>query len=159
MSEAQTIAETRPPSDAAAVDLLLWRRAVAFLIDVAALVVLVFGAHALLFLLGVATFGLAFAFSTAIGPLVLAAYYALTLGREGRTPGMRLTSIRVTRMDGAPLGLLLALAHAVLFYATLVFLTPLVLLVGLFNARKRLLHDYVLTTVAFVDRTDVNRRA
>jgi len=35
----------------------------------------------------------------------------------------------------------------VLFWVSISFLTPLVLLVGLFNSRRRLLHDFVLGTV------------
>ena len=34
-----------------------------------------------------------------------------------------------------------------LFWVTISFLTPLVLLVGLFNGRRRLLHDIMLGTV------------
>ena len=37
--------------------------------------------------------------------------------------------------------------HAVLFWVSISFLTPLVVLVGLFNGRRRLLHDIVLGTV------------
>ncbi|OIQ74327.1 hypothetical protein GALL_440200 [mine drainage metagenome] len=37
--------------------------------------------------------------------------------------------------------------HAVLFWISISFLSPLVLLVGLFNSRRRLLHDFVLGTV------------
>jgi uncharacterized RDD family membrane protein YckC len=35
----------------------------------------------------------------------------------------------------------------VLFWVSISFLTPLVLLVGLFNGRRRLLHDIILGTV------------
>jgi len=35
----------------------------------------------------------------------------------------------------------------VLFWVSVSFLSPLVLLVGLFNGRRRLLHDVVLGTV------------
>ena len=34
-----------------------------------------------------------------------------------------------------------------LFWVSISFLTPLVLLVGLFNGRRRLLHDIILGTV------------
>jgi len=37
--------------------------------------------------------------------------------------------------------------HAVLFWVSISFLTPLILLIGLFNGRRRLLHDIVLGTV------------
>jgi uncharacterized RDD family membrane protein YckC len=35
----------------------------------------------------------------------------------------------------------------VLFWVSISFLSPLVLLVGLFNSRRRLLHDFILGTV------------
>jgi uncharacterized RDD family membrane protein YckC len=41
----------------------------------------------------------------------------------------------------------LGAAHAVLFWVSVSFFTPLVLLVGLFNGRRRLLHDMILGTV------------
>jgi uncharacterized RDD family membrane protein YckC len=41
----------------------------------------------------------------------------------------------------------LGAAHAVLFWVSVSVLSPLVLLVGLFNGRRRLLHDIVLGTV------------
>ena len=37
--------------------------------------------------------------------------------------------------------------HAVLFWISVSMLSPLVLLIGLFNARRRLLHDIILGTV------------
>jgi uncharacterized RDD family membrane protein YckC len=37
--------------------------------------------------------------------------------------------------------------HAVLFWISVSVLSPFVLLIGPFNARRRLLHDFVLGTV------------
>jgi len=37
--------------------------------------------------------------------------------------------------------------HAVLFWISVSMLTPLVLLLGLFNGRRRLLHDLILGTI------------
>ncbi|RTL98894.1 MAG: RDD family protein, partial [Bradyrhizobiaceae bacterium] len=37
--------------------------------------------------------------------------------------------------------------HAVCFWISVSVLSPFVLLVGLFNGRRRLLHDFVLGTV------------
>jgi uncharacterized RDD family membrane protein YckC len=48
---------------------------------------------------------------------------------------------------GAPGYFVLGAAHAVLFWLSVSVLTPLVLLIGLFNGRRRLLHDIVLGTV------------
>ena len=48
---------------------------------------------------------------------------------------------------GAPGYFVLGAMHAVLFWVSISFLSPLVLLVGLFNGRRRLLHDFMLGTV------------
>jgi len=37
--------------------------------------------------------------------------------------------------------------HAVLFWISISLFSPFVLLIGLFNARRRQLHDFVLGTV------------
>jgi uncharacterized RDD family membrane protein YckC len=42
---------------------------------------------------------------------------------------------------------LLAIMHSLLFWFSVSFLTPLILIVGLFTPRKQLLHDIVLGTV------------
>ena len=42
---------------------------------------------------------------------------------------------------------MLGATHAVLFWVSISFLTPLVLLIGLFNGRRRLLHDIILGTI------------
>jgi uncharacterized RDD family membrane protein YckC len=54
---------------------------------------------------------------------------------------------------GAPSYFVLGAVHAVVFWLTTSFLTPLVLLVGLFNDRKRLLHDMVVGTVVINNPT------
>jgi uncharacterized RDD family membrane protein YckC len=41
----------------------------------------------------------------------------------------------------------LGAVHAIVFWVTTSVLTPLVLLVGLLNERRRLLHDFLLGTV------------
>jgi uncharacterized RDD family membrane protein YckC len=42
---------------------------------------------------------------------------------------------------------LLAALHVVFFWVLVTALTPLILLVGLFNHRKRLLHDFLTGTL------------
>jgi len=58
-------------------------------------------------------------------------------GHAGDGPG-------VAHLYGAPSYFVLGATHAVLFWVSVSFLTPLVLLIGLFNGRRRLLHDIVL---------------
>ena len=48
---------------------------------------------------------------------------------------------------GAPSYFLLGAMHAVLFWISISMLSPFILLIGLFNTRRRLLHDIVLGTV------------
>jgi uncharacterized RDD family membrane protein YckC len=48
---------------------------------------------------------------------------------------------------GAPAYALLGAVHAIVFWITVSALTPLVLLVAFFNARRRLLHDVVVGTI------------
>jgi uncharacterized RDD family membrane protein YckC len=54
----------------------------------------------------------------------------------------------VFRIDhGVPANFVYGAAHVILFYLSVSFLTPLILLVSLFSPRKRLLHDIVLGVV------------
>ena len=48
---------------------------------------------------------------------------------------------------GAPAYFVLGAVHAIVFWVTVSFLTPFVLLVGFFNDRRRLLHDMLVGTV------------
>jgi uncharacterized RDD family membrane protein YckC len=59
---------------------------------------------------------------------------------------MRVMDLELRTWYGAPGYFVLGATHAVLFWVTVSFLSPFVVLVGLFNGR-RLLHDLVLGTV------------
>jgi uncharacterized RDD family membrane protein YckC len=48
---------------------------------------------------------------------------------------------------GEPSYFVLGAMHAILFWVSLSIFTPLILLTGLFNGRRRLLHDMLLGTV------------
>jgi len=60
---------------------------------------------------------------------------------------VRVMDIELRTWYGAPGYFVLGAMHAVLFWVSVSFLTPFVVLVGLFNGRRRLLHDIVLGTV------------
>jgi uncharacterized RDD family membrane protein YckC len=60
---------------------------------------------------------------------------------------MRVMDLEMRTWYGAPAYFLLGAAHALLFWFSVSFLTPFVLLIGLFNSRSRLLHDIILGTV------------
>jgi uncharacterized RDD family membrane protein YckC len=60
---------------------------------------------------------------------------------------MRVMDLELRTWYGAPGYFLLGSMHAVLFYISISVLSPFVLLIGFFNGRRRLLHDFVLGTV------------
>jgi uncharacterized RDD family membrane protein YckC len=75
-------------------------------------------------------------------------YYGASIGGPySATLGMRVMDLELRTWYGAPGYFVLGAMHAVLFWVSISFLSPLVLLVGPFNARRRLLHDIVLGTV------------
>jgi uncharacterized RDD family membrane protein YckC len=60
---------------------------------------------------------------------------------------MRVMDIEMRTWYGAPCYFVLGAVHAIGFWISISMLTPLVILISLFNTRKRLLHDMLLGTV------------
>jgi uncharacterized RDD family membrane protein YckC len=75
-------------------------------------------------------------------------YYGACIGGpHSATIGMRVMDLELRTWYGASGYFVLGAMHAVLFWMSISFLTPFVVLVGLFNGRRCLLHDFVLGTV------------
>ncbi len=136
-------------------DGVLSRRIIAFLIDVALIAAPVLLAAVFIFILGLVTLGLGWALywlftpGTVIWALL---YYGATFGgRSSATVGMRMVGLEMRTWYGAPCYSVLGAVHAVAFWV-LTCTFPPVLLVALFNQRRRLLHDLLLGTIV------VNRR-
>jgi len=127
------------------------RRVVAFLIDFLILSVPVVFVSMFIFVIGIVTFGLGFLFYGLLWPAMVIwaiAYYGLTLGSPASaTIGMRIMDIEMRTWYGAPGYFVLGAVHAVVFWVTVSMITPLVLLVCLFNERRRCLHDILVGTV------------
>ena len=127
------------------------RRIVAFLIDFMILSLPVVFVSMFIFVVGIVTFGLGFFFYALLWPgMVIWAicYYGLTLGGpSSATIGMRMMDIEMRTWYGAPCYFLLGSVHAVVFWITVSMITPFVLLVCLFNERRRCLHDMLVGTV------------
>jgi uncharacterized RDD family membrane protein YckC len=127
------------------------RRVIAFLIDFLILSIPVVFVSMFIFVVGIVTFGLGFLFYGLLWPAMVIwalAYYGLTFGSPASaTIGMRVMDIEMRTWYGAPAYFLLGAVHAVVFWITVSMLTPLVLLVCLFNQRRRLLHDILVGTV------------
>ena len=130
---------------------VLARRFFAFLIDLLVLSVPVILACLFIAVFGVITLGLGWVLFWLVSPASViwaVIYYGATLGGpHSATIGMRVMDLELRTWYGAPGYFVLGATHAVLFWVSVSFLTPLVLLVGLFNGRRRLLHDIVLGTV------------
>src|SRR5690606_15497135 len=78
-------------------------------------------------------------------PLIGILYSGLTVGSARQaTLGQRAMDLRMERSEGEPIDFLFGASHALLFYLSVVFLTPVVLIVCVLDSRKRLLHDIVL---------------
>jgi uncharacterized RDD family membrane protein YckC len=127
------------------------RRVFAFLIDLVVLSIPVVLGYLFIAVFGLITLGLGWALfwlawpATVIWALV---YYGASLGGPySATMGMRVMDLELRTWYGAPGYFVLGAMHAVLFWISVSFLSPLVVLVGLFNGRRRLLHDIVLGTV------------
>jgi uncharacterized RDD family membrane protein YckC len=132
-------------------DGVLARRVVSFLIDVVIIIVPVLIVSLFIFVSGFVTFGIAWALFWLLWPAATVwaiLYYGLTFGSPASaTIGMRVMDLEMRTWYGAPAYFVLGSVHAVVFWISISFLTPLILLVGFFNARRRLLHDIVLGTV------------
>ena len=138
--------------DASTYDGVLTRRVLAFCVDYLLIALLVVPFAIFVFLLGILTLGLGWLLFGILVPAVAAIYIWNTLGgRKQATPGMRMMGIRLERMDGRRVDGILAVVHGVVFWASVVVLTPLILLATLFLERRRTVHDLLLGTVVVRD--------
>lgn len=130
---------------------VLARRAVAFVIDVVIIVVPIILFAMFIAVFGLLTFGLGWLLYWLLSPIAVVwalLYYGLTLGSpESATIGMRIVGIQMRTWYGAPAYFVLGAVHAILFWISVSTLTPFILLVGLLNERRRLLHDFLLGVV------------
>jgi uncharacterized RDD family membrane protein YckC len=120
------------------------RRVFAYLIDVLIIGLLLVALWTIGLIFTVMTFGLLFPVLATLSAILPLIYHTITIGGAGRgTWGMRAMDLRAYSVDGARPNYVQALVFAFGFYLTVSFTTFLVLLVALFNARGRLVHDYV----------------
>jgi uncharacterized RDD family membrane protein YckC len=130
---------------------VLTRRVIAFIIDLIVLAIPVALAILFIAVFGLITLGLGWALFWLVSPASIIwalFYYGYTLGGpHSATIGMRVMDLELRTWYGAPGYFVLGAAHALVFYISISVLSPLILLVGLFNARRRLAHDILLGTV------------
>ena len=144
---------------------VLSRRVIAFLIDVVIIALPMMFIALFILVFGLVTFGLGWALYFLFYPICVIwalIYYGLTLGgSHSATIGMRVMDIEMRTWYGAPAYFILGAVHAVIFWISVSVLTPLILLVGFFNDRRRLLHDILLGAVIINNRyrAEAKRRA
>jgi uncharacterized RDD family membrane protein YckC len=130
---------------------VLARRVMAFVIDVIIIVMPIVFASICVFIFGLITLGLGWTLFWMFSPAsVIWAlfYYGLTLGGPASaTIGMRAMELEMRTWYGSPAYFVLGAVHAIVFWVTVSFLSPFILLVGLFNSRRRLLHDMLVGVV------------
>jgi uncharacterized RDD family membrane protein YckC len=130
---------------------ILMRRVMAFVIDLIVIAIPMVLASLVILVFGIVTLGLGWALYALLSPAsVIWAlfYYGLTLGSPASaTLGMRAMGIEMRTWYGSPLYFLLGAVHAVVFWISVSVLTPFILIVGLFNGRRRLLHDMLVGTI------------
>jgi uncharacterized RDD family membrane protein YckC len=132
-------------------DGVLARRFVAFLIDLVILTVPILLAALFIFLFGLLTLGIGWVLYWLLSPAAVIwalLYYGLTFGSPASaTIGMRMMDLEMRTWYGAPAYFVLGVVHAIVYWLSVSLLTPLILLVGFFNERKRLLHDILVGTI------------
>jgi uncharacterized RDD family membrane protein YckC len=130
---------------------VVMRRVCAFVIDVFIIAIPVAIVALFILLFGLVTFGLGWLLLWVLHPATIVwalVYYGFTLGSPASaTIGMRLMDIQLRTWYGAPCYFVLGAVHAIAYWVSVSFLTPLILVVGFFNGRRRLLHDFLLGTV------------
>lgn len=130
-----------------AFDGIITARALAYIADIAVLLVIFLAATVIFGILGVLTFGLLWP-GAALSPLITLAYFTLTLGGpHSATPGMRWQGIELRTWDGRRPGYIQAAVQTILFYITVGVSWAIVLIVPFFNERRRGLHDFLCGTV------------
>lgn len=134
------------------------RRVYGYLLDIVVVALLWGMAYIASIILGALTLGLLWPLLMVLLAVVPVAYHTLTIsGPRSATLGMRIAGIRVMSVasgaegnDGRP-SLLQALIQTVCFYGSIAVTGSLILLLALFNPRRRTLHDFLAGTVVVND--------
>ncbi len=129
-------------------DGVIWRRVLAYVVDLGMLLlcaaIIWFG----LGLIAVLSLGLLAPLLPVALALLPVGYHGLLVGgRRSATIGMRIMGLEVRSWTGQRPTVPQALLMAILFYATLMVTGSLILLVALFSSRGRTVHDMLSGTV------------
>jgi uncharacterized RDD family membrane protein YckC len=128
-------------------DGLLWRRPLAYAVDLAVIGVMMLLLKLVLGFLTIVTFGLLSPLWLFL-PFVPLAYHTLLIGGPASaTLGMQLFGVEVRTWTGSRPGYLQAAVQTAIFYVSVGATASLILLFALLNERRRTLHDFLAGTV------------
>lgn len=128
-------------------DGIVWRRSLAYAVDIVAIFVLLLALKLVLGIATVISFGLLSPLWLLV-PLVPIAYHTLLIGGSASaTLGMQLFGVEVRSWTGGRPSYLQALVQTAVFYVTIGATASLVLLLVFFSERRRTLHDFLAGTV------------
>ncbi|MBM3516790.1 MAG: RDD family protein [Alphaproteobacteria bacterium] len=123
---------------------VVWRRAVAYMVDVIVIGGAVVTLWTLATVIGTLSFGLLSPLVTPAVALAPLAYHTVFAGSDwAATPGMRLFNLQARTVTGERLSYAHAALWTIAFYVTVGLTSWLVLIVALFNMRRRTLHDFL----------------
>jgi uncharacterized RDD family membrane protein YckC len=126
---------------------VLIRRVFAYWVDLLCIGLLIALAWVVCWMLTIASLGLLSPLLLILG-LIPVLYHTLTIGGpRSATPGMRLAGVEVRSWTGERPSYLQALVQTILFYVTVYPTWSLVLLIALFDGRRRTLHDMIAGTL------------
>lgn len=123
---------------------LIWRRVIGFAVDA----MLVWSLNLAIWVAGILTLGLLWPVLAVVIAILPFAYHTYFLGRYGATPGMSLFDVELRAWNGNRLDYPQAFLQTALFYTTVPMTSGLILVVSLFNDRRRTLHDILSATLA-----------
>ena len=127
---------------------VLIRRVFAYWVDLVCIGLLIALAWVVFWMLAIASLGLLSPLLLILG-LIPVLYHTLTIGGpRSATPGMRLTGVEVRGWTGERPSYLQAFVQTILFYVTVYPTWSLVLVIALFDRRRRTLHDMLAGTLA-----------
>jgi uncharacterized RDD family membrane protein YckC len=125
----------------------VFKRVVAFLLDLVIMGILIALFAVAATIVGVLSFGLLLGPLLALGSLVPLAYHTWFLGgHKSATIGMQFMGIELRTWDGHRPGYLQGALQTIVFYVSCTVTSWLILVAVFFNDRKRTLHDIVCGT-------------
>jgi uncharacterized RDD family membrane protein YckC len=129
-------------------DGIAFKRVIAYFIDALIILAIMGGVWIVFSILTAMSLGLLAPLLWPGLPLVPLLYHTLTIGADdSATYGMRLLGVTVRTWDGRKPGYLQAALNTMVFYASVGLTGWLILVVALFNDRRRTLHDFLCGTV------------